>query len=85
MPTEQCVFLILYILWYNIVRVYNYFLKLGESIYVAVDLIPILLGSLPLAHNAEHSLVDRYIDVRPYRTLLRMRGATRKRSRPDWE
>ena len=33
------------------------FLKLGESIYVAMDLIPILLGSLPLAHNAEHSLV----------------------------
>ena len=26
--------------------------KLGESIYVAMDLIPILLGSLPLAHNA---------------------------------
>ena len=33
------------------------FLKLGESIYVAIDLIPILLGSLPLAHNAQHSLV----------------------------
>ena len=38
------------------------FLKLGESIYVAMDLIPILLGSLPLAHrvvahNAQHSLV----------------------------
>ena len=33
------------------------FLKVGESIYVAMDLIPILLGSLPLAHNAEHSLV----------------------------
>ena len=29
------------------------FLKLGESIYVAMDLIPILLGS----HNAQHSLV----------------------------
>ena len=29
------------------------FLKLGESIYVAMDLIPILLGSLPLAHNAQ--------------------------------
>ena len=25
--------------------------------YVAMDLIPILLGSLPLAHNAQHSLV----------------------------
>ena len=25
--------------------------------YVAVDLIPILFGSLPLAHNAQHSLV----------------------------
>ena len=34
-----------------------FFLKLGESIYVAMDLIPILLGSLPLAHNAQHSLV----------------------------
>ena len=33
------------------------FLKLGESIYMAMDLIPILLGSLPLAHNAQHSLV----------------------------
>ena len=36
------------------------FLKLSEStlcIYVAMDLIPILLGSLPLAHNAQHSLV----------------------------
>ena len=33
------------------------FLKLGESIYVAMDLIPIFLGSLPLAHNAQHSLV----------------------------
>ena len=33
------------------------FLKLGESIYVAIDLSPILLGSLPLAHNAQHSLV----------------------------
>ena len=29
------------------------FLKLGESIYVAMDLIPILLGSLPLTHNAQ--------------------------------
>ena len=28
------------------------FLKLGESIHVAMDLIPILLGLLPLAHNA---------------------------------
>ena len=35
------------------------FLKLDEStcIYMAMDLIPILLGSLPLAHNAQHSLV----------------------------
>ena len=32
-------------------------LKLGESMYVVMDLIPILLGSLPLAHNAQHSLV----------------------------
>ena len=57
----QCVFLILYIL-YGILYMYimKYgcvFLKLGESIYVAMDLIPILLGSLPLAHNAQHSLV----------------------------
>ena len=40
------------------------FLKLGERtlcIYVAMDLIPILLGSLPLAHNAQHSLVYIYI------------------------
>ena len=33
------------------------FLKFGESIYAAMDLILILLGSLPLAHNAQHSLV----------------------------
>ena len=33
---------------------YGFFL---EIIYVAMDLIPILLGSLPLAHNAQHSLV----------------------------
>ena len=33
------------------------FLKLGESIYVEMDLIPIRLGLLPLAHNAQHSLV----------------------------
>ena len=32
------------------------FLKLGESIYVAMD-ISILFGSLPVAHNAQHSLV----------------------------
>ena len=30
------------------------FLKL---VYVAMNVIPILLGSLPLAHNAQHSLV----------------------------
>ena len=60
MPTEQCVFLILYIhSIYGILYMYitSVFLKLGESIYVAMDLIPILLGSLPLAHNAQHSLV----------------------------
>ena len=82
MPTEPCVFLILYIhsiymqvlissyaygvflllyiLWY-IVYTCKYgcvFLKLGESIYVTMDLIPILLGSLPLAHNAQYSLVN---------------------------
>ena len=60
MPT---VFLILYIhSIYGILYMYMtkygcVFLKLGESIYVAMDLIPILLGSLPLAHNAQHSLV----------------------------
>ena len=60
MPTEQSVFLILYIhSIYRILYMYitSVFLKLGESIYVAMDLIPILLGSLPLAHNAQHSLV----------------------------
>ena len=59
--TEQCVFLILYIhsiygiLYMYITKYGCVFLKLGESIYVAMDLIPILLGSLPLAHNAPHS------------------------------
>ena len=60
MPTEQCVFLMLYIhgiLYMYITKYSCVFLKLGESIYVAMDLIPILLGSLPLAHNAQHSLV----------------------------
>ena len=67
MPTEQCVFLILYIhsvvsmvyciLYMYITKYGCVFLKLGESKYVAMDLIPILLGSLPLAHNAQHSLV----------------------------
>ena len=41
------------------------FLKLGESIYVAMDLIPILLGSFPLAHNAQHSLVIIHCVVVP--------------------
>ena len=63
MPTEQCVFLILYIhgiLYMYMTKYGCVFLKLGEStcIYVAMDLIPILLGSLPLAHNAQHSLVN---------------------------
>ena len=96
MPTEQCVFLILYIhsiygilymhmgallclvcltllasfflpshLSFKNMYITKYgcvFLKLGESIYVAMDLIPILLGSLPLAHNAQHSLVYNYIE-----------------------
>ena len=57
-------------LWY-IVHVYYYinkygclFLKLhGESI---LDLIPILFGSLPLAHNAQYSLVSiRRIGMKP--------------------
>ena len=61
MPTEQCVFLILYIhgiLYMYITKYSCVFLKLSESIYMAMDLIPILLGSLPLAHNAQHSLVE---------------------------
>ena len=42
----------------NIIIITRYgcvFLKLGEStcIYVAMDLIPILLGSLPLTHKEE--------------------------------
>ena len=62
MPTEQCVFSdIIYsiygILYLYITKYGCVFLKLGESIHVAMDLIPILLGSLPLAHNAQHSLV----------------------------
>ena len=61
MPTEHCVFLIIivYSMVYCTCIITKYacvFLKLGESIYVAMDLIPIHLGSLPLAHNAQHSL-----------------------------
>ena len=54
-----CIFYgILYMFMYISLTKYScVFLKLGESIYVAMDLIPILLGSLPLAHNAQHSLV----------------------------
>ena len=53
----------LYCIFYGILYMYitKYgcvFLKLGESTYVAMDLIPILLGSLPLAHNAQNSLVS---------------------------
>ena len=48
------------------------FLKLGESIYVAMDLIPILLGSLPLAHNAQHSLVYVCIYVFMYLSVVRV-------------
>ena len=72
MPTEQCVFLILYIhgiLYMYITKYSCVFLKLGESIYMAMDLIPILLGSLPLAHNAQHSLV-MYIHVYTIDTIL---------------
>ena len=57
MPTEQCdiVYSMVYCIFYGIL--YMYITKygcvsVGESIYVAMDLIPILLGSLPLAHNA---------------------------------
>ena len=46
------------------------FLKLGDSIYVVMDLIPVILGSLPLAHNA--SLVMR----------ARRRQTFEKRGRP---
>ena len=52
-----CIF---YGILYKVMYITQYgcaFLKLGESTYVAMDLIPILLGSLPLAHNAQHSLV----------------------------
>ena len=31
-----------------------------------MDLIPILLGSLPLAHNAQHSLVSAVVRMRIY-------------------
>ena len=48
------------------------FLKFGESMYVAMDLIPILLDSLPLAHNVQHSLV---IYIRTY--ILRLRKLLR--------
>ena len=74
MPTQQCVFLILYIhsiygiLYMYITKYSCVFLKLGESIYMAMDLIPILLGSLPLAHNAQHSLVGRAGASPPSRT-----------------
>ena len=74
MPTEQCVFLILYIrsiygiLYMYITKYSCVFLKLGESIYMAMDLIPILLGSLPLAHNAQHSLVGQAGASPPSRT-----------------
>ena len=67
MPTEQCVFLILYIhSIYGIILLYMYitkygcvFLKLGGSIYIRGNgsHSHTLLGSLPLAHNAQHSLV----------------------------
>ena len=62
MPTELCVFLILYILWYNnnyctciIITKYGcVFLKLGGSIYIRGNgsHSHTLLGSLPLAHMA---------------------------------
>ena len=42
----------IYGILYMYITKYGYvFLKLGESIYVAMDLIPILLGSLPLAQE----------------------------------
>ena len=46
------------------------FLKFGESIYVAMDLIPILLGSLPLAHNAQHSLVYEIFHLLVYNICI---------------
>ena len=66
MPTEQCD--IVGILYMYITKYGCVFLKLGESIYVAMDLIPILLGSLQLAHNAQHSLVGRAGASPPSRT-----------------
>ena len=54
---SDIVYSMVYCIFYGILYMYItkcgcVFLKLGESIYVAMDLIPILLGSLPLAHNA---------------------------------
>ena len=59
MPTEQCVFLILYI--HSIYGIlYMYVTKYG--------CVFLLLGSLPLAHNAQHSLVGRAGAIPPSRT-----------------
>ena len=46
--------------------------------YVAMDLIPILLGSLPLAHNAQHSLVllYMYIIIKYGCVFLKLGGST---------
>ena len=47
----------------DIVHVYNkacFFL-----LEIAMDLIPILLGSFPLAHNAQHSLVGASVSEPP--------------------
>ena len=58
------------------------FLKLGESIYVAMDLIPIHLGSLPLAHNvASVPGLPRSVRV----LIMRRRQTFEKRGRPGTE
>ena len=44
---------------YDITKYGCVFLKLGESIYVEMDLIPILLGSLPLSAFTSMYLCSR--------------------------
>ena len=75
MPTEQCVFLILYIhsiygIFYMYITKYGcVFLKLGESTYVAMDLIPILPIMLSIhyivsrAHNAGSGVINRKLPL----------------------
>ena len=56
--------------------------------YVAMDLIPIVLGSLPLAHNAQHSLVinlRRACAARVTVVVLCEGSATAEKSVRDFE